>query len=271
MFEKIFGFDYLLPESERVSYIFTVHHVFLALVVIGMVAGMTLVFRKTTRKTQNIMLATVAILMIVMEVGRIVWKTLCHLHEYGTLADFNYWWVISFQLCAIMTWFVSINILIYVFGKESKWTKYSLNIMVGVAMIAGILTFTYPDLIDTTRSLISFRNWQTILDHIFMIFIPVFLLSSHRVELHLKEVWIPFAGLAGAGLIAAVMSYATNNNFMFIKRAPIMESMGIFLPNPWHLVLLGIVFFAIQFVIYGSAEAIRYFEKHPLHLLHEPA
>ncbi len=250
MFQYLFGFDSYLP--QEVDYMFNLNHLFLILGIVAFITTLTLVFKNRSEKTQKIMLATVAILMIVLEIGRIVWKLLNHVHDNGTIAGFDWAWNISFQLCAIMTWFVSINLLIGVFGKNKKWNQISYSIMVGVALICGSLTFLYPDLIDTGRSLLHFRNFQTVLDHALLIFVPVFLLATNKVTLSFQKIYIPFLALAGSAAIAMPMSFLTDHNFMFMKECSLFADLGLNIPFPYHLLVLGVIFFALQALVYGS-------------------
>lgn len=255
MLDYLFGFT--PTYTNEVSYMFNLNHIYLLLFVAASVIALILIFKNRSKKTQDIMLVTVAILMIVLELSRFIWKTANHFNNGGAIDNWNWAWNFSFQLCTIMTWFVSISILIGVFAKKEKWNKFSYSTMVGIALISGILTFLYPDLVDGSYSILHFRNAQTIIDHTLLIFIPLFLIFAKRVKIELKNIWMPVAGLFGSAAIAMTMSLITDNNFMFMLKAGLLEDIGVKLPFPWHLLPLGALFFFFQFLIFGGIELGR--------------
>lgn len=255
MLDYLFGFT--PTYTEKVSYMYNLNHIYLLLFVVASVVALILIFKNKSKKTQNIMLTTVAIVMIVLELARFIWKTANHFNNGGAIDNWNWAWNFSFQLCAIMTWFVSINLLIGVFAKHEKWNKFAFTTMVGIALISGTLTFLYPDLVDGHYSILHFRNAQTIIDHMLLIFVPLFLIFSKRVKIELKNIWMPIVGLFASAAIAMTMSFVTDNNFMFMLKADLLNDIGINLPFPWHLLPLGALFFLFQFLIFGGIELGR--------------
>lgn len=252
MLEKFFGFESY--GSTELDFMFNLNHLWLLLSVIAFVTILTLIFKNKSQKTQKIMLGTVGITMVLLESGRFVWRLLKHLSTNPTLEGFNWAWNFSFQLCAIMSWFVAINLIIYAFSKKehTKWNVVAFNIMVGVAGLGGFLTFLYPDLIHESRALYHWENVQTILQHTLLVFAPVFLVASKKVQIKFKNLWMPLAGVASAAAIAMPMSLITDNNFMYMLRFGLLEDLGVVVPFPYHLFVLLGLFIVLDLIIYGT-------------------
>ena len=257
MLESFFGFDSY--GSTQLDFMYNLNHIWLLLFVVAFITILTLIFRKKSIKTQKIMLGTVGIAMIVLEIGRVVWRMLDYLQTHPTLEGWNWSWSISFQLCAIMTWFVSINLIIYAFSKKehSKWRVIAFNIMVGVAGLGGFLTFMYPDLIHESRSILHWENVQTIVQHTLLIFVPLFLVVTNKVQIKLKNLWMPLAGVAGAAAIAMPISLWTDNNFMYMLEFNLLGDLGVNIPFPYHLFVLLGLFIVLDLIVYSSLIGIK--------------
>ena len=180
-----FGFQNRL--AQTMDWFFNFNHLFLILFVASLIISGYFMFNAKTEKGQKITRIVLACLLFVFEVGRIVYKYCEHVANGGNNANFNWWWSISFQMCAIMTWTtIATLILSAILKKGNKFLQILYNILFGCAMIGGILTFTYPDCIDGNFPLFHFKNLQTILVHSLLIFVPIYLIKTKNLKVEIK-------------------------------------------------------------------------------------
>jgi len=167
-------------------------------------------------------------------------------------ADF-WWWTISFQICAISAWTTAFT-LIYSFfvKKENPLLQFLYRVLLGVALVGAGLALIYPDMIDEVRPFFHFRNLQTIVTHALIVFVPIYLLKAKRIVVQMSDLWKVGFGWFAAICISMSASLINGQNFGFALRCSLMEDIGIFIPFPFHLSVLGAIMMFISFLIYGG-------------------
>ena len=257
--DYFFGFETRL--TERVNYVFTLNHLFLLFIVLGLIFALYFGLHAKSEKGKMITKLVLASVLLVFEIGRIVYKYIGHSVSGGTFANFDWWWNISFQLCAIACWATIVTLFLSAFlKKENNYLKILYNILFGMALVGAALAFVYPDTIKGDRSLLHFENVQTILVHVLIIFVPIYLIKVKELNIRLKNIWMPAFGFLIAGSISMSASQISGQNFGFALSNGLLHDIGIRLPFPWHMPVTLFGVFLITLAMYGIFELV-YFLK----------
>ena len=255
--DYFFGFDTKL--ASKVDWFFNANHLFLLLWVAGFIVACCFLFSAKSEKGKKVTKLVLAGILFVLEVGRTVYKYLLHLHNGGTASNFNWWWNISFQMCAIMCWTTIATLILSAFlKKDRKILDYLYNILFGCALIGGFLTFCYPDCISADRPFLHFLNIQTITVHALLIFVPIYLIKIGEFKVQLKNIWKLFVGFVYIGSIAMSASLISGNNFAFCLKFDLFD---LGLPFPWHLPVVMIVIVSLSAINYSVFELVRYIKN----------
>jgi|LGOV01.1.fsa_nt_gb hypothetical protein len=248
--------------AESVEWMFNLNHIYLLLAVVFIITVITILVTKLNKKTQEKFLLFSGIFLIVLEFGRIGYKMYSHLSHNPTLEGFNWWWNISFQMCAIMVWFTAINLIVFYFKKQdSKYKQWAYNVMFGAALIGGALSFLYPDMISENHSILHFSNLQTIVAHAFLIMLPIIIVISGRLKVRYKNIGKVFLGLVMVATIAMPASLISGQNFAFMSEFGALVDAGIDIPFPLHIIVLALIFFVFTSLLYGPFEIIRLWKE----------
>lgn len=248
-----FGFETKL--GAETDWFFNANHLFLLLWVAGFVTACCFLFSAKTEKGKKITKLVLAAVLFILEVGRIVYKYLLHRSHGGTALDFNWWWTISFQMCAIMTWTTIVTLVLSAFlPKEKKILNYLYNILFGCALLGGALTFCYPDCMSSDRPFLHFLNIQTVTVHALLIFVPIYLIKTQEFKVEIKNIWKLFVGFVLVGGLSMSASIISGENFAFAKEFDLFD---LGLPFPWHLPVVMIILVAVSTLIYGVFELVR--------------
>ena len=252
-----FGFNNYL--SESVDWFFNLNHLMLILMIATFIVACCFIFSAKSEKGKRITRIILAIILLVLEVGRTIYKYRMHIYNGGTASDFNWWWNISFQMCAIMCWTTIITLILSAcLKKENVFLQYLYNILFACAMVGGFLTFMYPDCITSNYPILHFINIQTILVHALLIFVPIYLIKIKEFKVEFKNAWKVFVGYVFVGAIAMSASLISGNNFAFSLNLDLFD-LGI--PFPWHMLFVMIVMACIAFVLYGAFELVRFIRR----------
>lgn len=252
-------FDFNNVLTHNIDWFFNTNHLLLVLGIATFIVMCLFLFHAKTEKGKKITRIFLALVLLVFEVGRTVYKYLNHVANGGTAQNFNWWWNISFQMCAIMCWTTIGTLILSAFlKKENKFLQFLYNILFGCAMIGGILTFCYPDCITSNYPILHFVNIQTILVHSLLIFVPIYLIVSKQFKVEIKNIWKVLAGYVYIGSIAMTASIISGNNFAYSLNFDLFD---LGLPFPWHLPVLMIILTALSAVIYSIFELVRFIKS----------
>jgi len=252
-----FGFDVYL--SESIDWMFNSNHLFLLIIGIFIVLGLLFALNAKSKKGQIITKLVLAGIMLVLEIGRLVWYYQFHISVGGTPDTFNWWWRISFQMCSIMCWTTIITLIASAFiNKDNKVIQILKNILFGCAMIGGILTFIYPDFITETRSLLHFQNFQTLIIHAFLVLVPLYLIKIGELKIRFKDIWMPALGFLMIGSLSMMASQISGQNFAYALRCALLQDVGLDIAFPWHLPLVFAIVFLLTIIAYGIGEMVNY-------------
>ena len=252
-----FGFDNKLANS--IDWFFNANHLFLIAFVALVVTSCLFIFHSTSEKGKRASKIIVASVLFVLEVGRTIYKYLMHVNNGGNASNFNWWWNISFQMCAIMTWTTIFTLILSAcVKKENRFLQFMYNILFGCAMVGGILTFCYPDCLNKNYPFFHFINIQTVLVHSLLIFVPLYLIKIKEFKVEIKNIWKPLAGYNFIGSLAMTTSIISGNNFAFSLDFGLVD---LGLPFPWHLPVVLCIVYAISAALYGCFELARFIKS----------
>ena len=252
-------FGYETKLAQGIDWFFNVNHLMLILFIAGFIVLCSFLFSAKSDKGKRITKLALAAVLIVLEVGRTIYKYKMHVYNGGTAKDFNWWWNISFQMCAIMCWTTIVTLILSAFlKKDNKLLQFLYNILFGCALVGGVLTFAYPDCLTEDRAFLHFVNIQTVIVHALLIFVPIYLIKIKEFKVEIKNIWKTLAGYVAVGCIAMSASLISGNNFAFSLK---FDMIDLGLPFPWHLPVVMLVLFGIDVVLYGSFEIVRLIKK----------
>lgn len=259
--DYFWSFDVKL--AENVDWLFTINHLWLVLLVASIISIAFCVFRAKTEKGQKIAKIVLATLLLCLEIGRMIYAICAHKYNHaGSMQGFDWWWTISFQMCAIMTWTTIITLFLSAFVKKgTRFMEYLYHVLFGCAMIGGILTFIYPDLVTENLPILHFKNIQTILVHALLIFVPLYLLRIKEYSLSFKHAWMPLVGYIYIGSLGMATSIVSGHNFAYTLECDLMTEVGLNIPFPWHLPLLLAIVYGVALLLYAIVAGVRALRK----------
>lgn len=253
----IFGFENTL--NQKIDWFFNLNHLFLIFFVTVFVVSCCFLLSAKSEKGKKITKLILAGVLLILEVGRTVYKYLMHVHNGGTASNFNWWWNISFQMCAIMCWTTIITLILSAFlKKENKFLQFLYNVLFGGAMIGGILTFAYPDCLSSNYPFLHFVNIQTVLVHALLIFVPIYFVKTKDFRVDIKNIWKVCAAYVYVGCVAMTASLISGNNFAYALKFDLFD---LGLPFPWHLPVVMLFMMVLATLIYGSFELVRLIKR----------
>ena len=255
-------FDYNLFLEEPVNYIYNLNHLWLVLAVGAFVVGMLFALRGKSEKFKRITMLVIAFILLVLEIGRIIWKVSYLVYVGTPLEEVDWWWNISFQMCAIMTWFTIITLTINALSKkQGKILNIMNNILFGCAMIGGILTYVYPYFISTYRPIWHFSNMQTIITHVLLILAPLYVVKIKIIKPRYSDLWKPMLGYVLIGSIAGMASEFSGNNFAYYFSNGMFDSIGISVPFELCFFTTFIAVYTCAIIAYSIVKLIYKYKE----------
>lgn len=263
---KFFDFDYTLDQPA--NWIFSINH--LLLFIFFLVAIFTLYFVINPKTKRGIVTAKIVLilLLVFLEFGRMWWTYLSRVHQ-GLETPFNEWIRIwSFEVCAIMVWVIVGTLVASLFvPKDNRTMIIVKNIMFGAATMGAFLTFVFPNHIDPYKPVLHWRNTQTIIQHLLLIYVPFFFMKIGEIDVKVKNIWMPVLGYFGVASINITAAHLSGINFFGAlndRHAYIM--LGFPVPHPLNYIVIFAVSFLGTCVLYFGHHFITGKHKMPKEL-----
>ena len=239
------------------DFIFTLNHLMLAFVVVAVLCALFFGLHAKSKKGQRITLLVIACTILTLELGRIIWIIL-HRTRYLDMGFDMAFWVraIPFSVCGIMSFTTLTTLLVSFFKKDtqSRGLQLFYNILLGTALTAGVMAFIIPQLVLHHFSLLHFRNFQTIVNHIFLIFVPIYLIKIGWLKVRMKNLWMPAVGFIGVGSILMTGSQVSGQNLGEALYSAVPEMAGLTIAFPWHYLFIFSVVFLLPTGVFGVFE-----------------
>ncbi len=260
MFHAIFGFDATLEEPQ--TWLFNTNHLFLVLCVAAIAVLLCIIISPKTESGRKITKIIIAFVLIVLEMGRMVYNFKYNMHRGYTTDVTNWWAIIDFNSCKIMTWTTAFTLIAScLVKKESKVLQFFYNIMFGCGMLGATATFLYPMAISGIYPIYHISNIQIVITHLLLIIVPILLVKWREFKVELKNIWQLIVYYLAAGSIALAASICGDLNFAFTIS---MNWISLAVPFPYHAFVVVLGFVAIAAVIYSLFELCRYIKNKKL-------
>ena len=219
-----------------------------------------LLLPKRSAKAVKITKITIAVLLVILEIGRFVWY---YLRAQAYNDRFDWWARINFHMCTMMVWLNATTLILSCFlKKENKLLNLFYHVIIGIGLWGALITFIYPEFADPFFEIWHFRNSQTITTHILLIVSPIYLLITKHFKIELKNIWVILGGLLMVGQISSLAGACDNFNFAYCFYCKFLRKIGILIPFPWHIVFILCVFFIVDFFIWFIIEVVRAKRQH---------
>jgi len=253
---NFWNYLYWLPEPTY--WVFTINHLYLIAFVIVLILVLYFLLPTKSEKAMRITFLVIGLVIAILEILRIVWA-------YGYFTALNaptdsafWWWTISFQICAISAWSTVVTMIGSFFAKkENRVLQFMYPVLLGMSLVGAALSFIYPDMIEEMKPFFHFRNLQTVVTHTLLIFSPIYLIKTKRYVVKMSDLWKVAFGWFTAICISMSASLISGQCFGFALRCSLMEDVGLFIPFPFHLILLGIIMMFVSFLVFGLSVLIR--------------
>lgn len=245
--DDIFSFD---MGSEK-SYFLSGNHFFMLFVALILSIFFTMYYERRSKKAQTIFVGIVTGLLILLEVGRLIYKYL-FLQKNGleinfislTRPDF-------FQLC----FYISLPLLILaVVIMRRKDYVFGLSFIFAMGALSGIITLIYPINVNIYGDFYNIYNLIYLLERTGLITLGFILAISRFIAARdFLDLWGGVLSIVTFGAVALALSLILGwgRNLFYMQSCPIFEEAGVFIPFPLHLLVLGAFLFLCQIVLYA--------------------
>jgi len=224
-----FGFE----STGQYEFLYNLNHLILVLWVIGILIALFFGLRAKTDKGIRITKIVLASVMLLFEGGRYTYLMVYYFSVHGS---FDWVGRIPFSMCGQMS--ITTIIVLYISGfrkTNGRVMQIFYNILFGCALWGGVLTFGSPQMINEELSIIHFRNVQTIIIHIMLIFVPIYLIKIGELQVRLKNFWMIAIGYLSIGIVAMTGSQISGNNYAYALYIDVIQDWNLYIPFPWHL------------------------------------
>ncbi|MCL2406752.1 MAG: YwaF family protein [Defluviitaleaceae bacterium] len=256
-----FGF---LPTVEQgIEFFYNINHLVFLFLMLGAFAALYFGLNSTNDKKTRRSMLVLGLCFYALEAGRIAWIAGENAHA-GYAFDFGFWiGIIPFSYCGTMSLASGTILIISAFKKNCQTFTMQIfyNILFGLGMLGGLITFSAPGIFDERFSFMHFRNVQTITVHLLLIFAPIYLIKTGRMKIRLRNIWMAMCGFLGtASVMMAASQLSGVNRGWALYVDEMVEFANIYIPFPWHLPVIFLGLFVIPTKFYIAAE-IRYRKK----------
>jgi len=247
-----FGF-YPIIEQE-IRFFYNLNHLIFVILMMLVLLALYFGVNSTTKKGIRRTLFALGLIMFALEAGRLIWLTAEN--AYLGLPSGLAFWVSTFPFsyCGIMSITAAVVLIVTAFMKNIQTVGMQIfyNILFGLGMLGGLITFSAPGIFDYRFPLLHFRNFQTVAVHLLLIFVPLYLIKIGKLQIQLRNAWMAAAGFFGTASILMTVSQISGENrgwALYIEEMVIYA--GVYIPFPWHLFVLFLAMFSVTLLFYA--------------------
>ena len=254
------NYFFSFESTGQYEFLYNLNHLILVLLVIGALFALYFGLHAKTDRGIRITKIVLASVMAILEGGRYTYLMIYYLSTHGS---FDWLGRIPFSMCGQMSITTIVVLYVSAFRKKSGQTmQVFFNILFGCAMWGGILTFGSPQMINGEFSVMHFRNFQTSVIHIMLIFVPIYLIKIGELQIRMINFWMIAIGYLSIGIISMTGSQISGNNFANALYIDMLVEWNINIPFPWHLPPMFLALLLIPGVYYFVFEIV-YRKKNP--------
>jgi len=237
--------------NSNIDYFFNQNHFLLLLISLVIIIFFAMYSSRQKLKYQKIFTFCVGVLLIVIESLRIYWRYK-YLQYNGESLDFIN--IVQLDFFTLSLWISLPLIIVGSFLKNKKnHNVFGLSFVFSVAMLGAIITLIYPVGVNTNFEFYHCYNLMFTLLRSLIIMLGIFFALAKWISVtQFLDLWKAIISLL-VFLVACFALYyvfGASNNLFYIEYCPLFESLGVHLPFPWHLFVLGAFLFVFQIIIY---------------------
>jgi len=246
-----FGLEPLM--TQEIEFFFNLNHLVLIFIIVAAILALYFGLHSKTKKARKNTLLALGLTFLALEAGRVAWLAANQAYA-GLPLDFDFWVSIyPFSYCGTMSLTAGFTLIITALKKDSRSFVMQIfyNILFGLGLLGGLITFSAPGIFDPQFPLLHFRNFQTFAVHLLLIFAPLYLIKIGKLEVRLGNVWMAAAGFLGTASILMTASQITGTNrgwTLYVEE--MIEYVGVYIPFPWHLLGIFLALFMVPLILY---------------------
>ena len=199
------------PDLDKSEYLFGTRHIIMLAITFILCVGLSLLFRKRSEKSKNVLLYSLASILLFFEITtRIVNLWILDVYNVKTILDV----LLPMHICSVMVWVIIIGI----FSKS----KILLNYSAIVGFLATLAFLLYPA-VGINQKYMAFTNIYSTVSHMIGFTISILLMTLKRVEFKFSKIWQPYLCL----IIMFTWGYLLNwvifpgSDFMYMRNDPL--------------------------------------------------
>jgi len=248
-----FGFETKFTQTYDVW--FNANHLLLVVIAAGTILALFFGLHAKSKKGVKITKIVLASVLGTLEVGRYVYYYFYHTY---LGVGFDPLGMIPFSMCGVMSITMTVILFVSAFKKvQGPTMQLFFNILLGCALWGGVLTFAFPGMLALDRSLFHWLNFQTIMVHVLLIFIPLYLIKIGDLKVRLKNIWMVGVGYLAIGIVTMTGSQITGNNFANALVIDMVQGWDIPIPFPWHLPPMLVAMMVVPTIYYALFEVVH--------------
>lgn len=246
--EKFVSFKNL---NNPIDYFYSKEHFLLLLISLVIIIFFSMYASRQKTKFQKAFVFIFSFLVTSLEAVRIFWRYK-YLQINNLSLDFLN--VVNLDIFTISLW-LSIPFLFYGAIKQTKKRKslFGLNFVFSIATLMAIITLIYPEGLNANFPFYHCYNIMYVTIRSFIIMLGLFFAFTKWTPVsELMNIWRSLLSLVILGILCVGFYYffGQENNLFYIEYCPLFESLGIYLPMPLHILLLGCFIFVFQLLMH---------------------
>lgn len=237
--------------GKNIEYFFTKHHFIILLISLVIIVFFSMYASRQRFKFQKVFVIISLVFLVLLEIGRIVWKYFYLQHNnqslsFLNLTDLNFF-TLSLYIC------IPLILISTLTKKDKKHKSFGLAFVFSISSIIAITNLIYPTFFNTSYEFYHIYNLLSLLTRAIIIMLGFFFILANWIETNrFLNLWKWFLSLLLFGVICVIIYFVLGqqNNLFYLEYVPMFESLGIYLNFPFQFILIGIFIFIIQFLFF---------------------
>jgi len=237
--------------SDKIDYMFNKNHYLLLLCSLIIIIFFSMYISRQKHKVQKAFSIFTGFMLLILEGLRIYWRYKFLEANNQSLDFFN---VVKLDFFVISLW-ISIPLILFfsITKRKGKPSSKLLNFVFSVAGMFAIISLIYPININTNFEFWHCYNLIYALTRSLICMIALMFIFAKWISVsNFLDIWKSFFSLVVLGIVCFAVAYfvVPKSNLFFINEFPLFDNIGIHLPFPWHIVMLGAFLFIFQVILH---------------------
>ena len=233
-----------LPKSE---YLYNARHIAVLIIVILSCIVFTLIFRKKSEKTKNILFNVFGGIFLFFEIlTRIV--SLIILDNYTVESVTKI--ILPMHICSVMVWIF----IVAIFSKK----QFLLNFSVLGGILATTAFLLYPA-VGLNKQYMSFSCFYSTFSHSLGFVCCILMMTLGRVKFEFKKIWQPIVCFTIMFLWGALLNFVIfpGSDYMYMINDPLELDLGGF-PYQVLYVILILIYITVFYFVYYIKQKVKH-------------